>query len=161
SRPASTRQWPRCASWSAKIAPSPELAPVMTANDMAYSLLCNGFHGRPDGQGVADESDRGTEDGPDRPEVGGVGRQGDCRPDSEHDRDHREVGGEVNAHAEASRGGAGGAAARVGALDAVERQVGDELLEPPCGLRLERLLDALFVFVEVQVALRERLAEAV
>ena len=105
---------------------------------------------------MADEADRRAEDGPYRPEVRYAGR----RPDGEHDGGHREEGGEVNAHALAGRGGAGGAAAWVGAPDAIERQIGDKLLEPAGGVGLEGLLHALLVFSEVEVALRECLSQA-
>ncbi len=43
SRPASSNDVPRWANWSAKIAPSPELAPVMTANDMITPYFATVF----------------------------------------------------------------------------------------------------------------------
>lgn len=87
--------------------------------------------------GVACESDSRAEDGPDRPEVGGVGRQGDGRPDGEHDDDHGEVRGEVGAQSATGRGDAGGAPAGIVAPDAIERQAGEQFVEFVGGLRLE------------------------
>lgn len=86
---------------------------------------------------MAEESDSRTQDGPDRPEVGGVGRQRDGRPDGEHDDDHGQVRGEVGAHAATGRGDASGAPAGIVTPDAIDRQVGEEFAEFVVGLRLE------------------------
>jgi hypothetical protein len=52
------------------------------------------------------------------------------------------------------------APARVGTPDAIERQIREELLQLPGGMRLERGLHPLLVLVQLQVALREPLAQA-
>lgn len=67
----------------------------------------------------------------------------------------------MRAHSTAGRGEAGGAAARVVAPDAIERQVRDEVAQALGGVRLEHRLQPLVVLVHLQVSLGERLTEQI